>query len=52
MAWLTVTITCRHRWWLKYYLAGVMAMSHIAGREPNLARILRWIERGIVTEVR
>ncbi|UXA38063.1 hypothetical protein [Pseudomonas juntendi] len=52
MARVYATIVCRHRWWLKYYLAGVMAMSHITGREPNLARVMRWIERGIVTEVR
>ncbi|MGG5288832.1 hypothetical protein [Pseudomonas shirazensis] len=52
MARITATITCRHRWWLKYYLAGVLVMSHITGRKPNLARVTRWIERGIVVEVR
>lgn len=52
MAKVYATIVCRHRWWLKYYLGGVMAMYHITGREPNLARVMRWIERGIVTEIR
>lgn len=52
MARMTATITCRHRWWLKYYLAGVLAMSHLTRREPDLARVMRWIERGIVVEVR
>lgn len=51
MARMTATITCRHRWRLKYYLAGVLVMSHVAGRDPDLARVIRWIERGIVVEV-
>lgn len=52
MTLVTATIVCRHRWWLKYYLAGVLAMSHLTGREPDLARVMRWIERGVVVEVR
>ncbi|MBF8726110.1 hypothetical protein [Pseudomonas putida] len=46
------TIVCRHRWWLKYYLAGVMLACHLTGRDPHLGRVTRWIERGIVVEVR
>ncbi|MDH0025367.1 hypothetical protein [Pseudomonas monteilii] len=52
MARVYATIVCRHRWWLKYYLAGVLTASHITGRQPDLARVMRWIERGIVVEVR
>lgn len=52
MARMTATIVCRHRWWLKYYLAGVLAMTHITGREPELGRVFRWIGRGIRVEVR
>lgn len=52
MARVNATIVCQHRWWLKYYLAGVLLMSHVTGREPDLARVMRWIERGIVVEVR
>lgn len=52
MARVYATIVCRQRWWLKYYLAGVLVMSHITGREPDMARIMRWIERAIVVEVR
>ena len=52
MATVTARIVCRHRWWLKYYLAGVLAMAHITGREPDLGRVSRWIERGIRVEVR
>ncbi|HDS1693334.1 hypothetical protein [Pseudomonas putida] len=52
MARMTATIVCCQRWWLKYYLAGVLVMSHIAGRDPDLGRVFRWIERGIAIEVR
>lgn len=52
MPHVTATIVCRHRQWLKYYLAGVLLMSHVTGREPNFGRVMRWIERGIAIEVR
>lgn len=52
MARMTVTIVFQQSWWLKYYLAGVLAMAHITGREPDLGRVSRWIERGIRVEVR
>ncbi|WP_198528914.1 hypothetical protein [Pseudomonas fulva] len=52
MAKVYATIVCRHRWWLKYYLAGVLLACHLTGRDPHLDRVTRWIERGIVVEVR
>lgn len=52
MARVYATITCRHRWWLKYYLGGVLVMSYITGRDPDMPRVMRWIERGIEIEVR
>jgi hypothetical protein len=52
MARMTVTIVCQQSWWLNYYLAGVLAMTRITGRELDLGRVLRWIERGIRVEVR
>lgn len=52
MAMVYATIVCRHRWWLKYYLAGVLLACHLTGRDPHLGRVTRWIERGIVVEVR
>ncbi len=51
MARITATIVCRQRWWLKYYLAGVLVVSHITGREPDMGRVFRWIGRGIEVEV-
>jgi len=52
MAKVYATIVCRHRWWLKYYLAGVLLACHLTGRDPHVGRVTRWIERGIVVEVR
>lgn len=52
MARVYAAITCRHRWWLKYYLGGVLVMSYITGRDPDMPRVMRWIERGIEIEVR
>lgn len=44
------TIVCRQAWWMKYYLAGVLVMYPITGREPDMGRVFRWIERGILVE--
>lgn len=52
MAKVYTTIVCRHRWWLKYYLAGVLLACHLTGRDRHLGRVTRWIECGIVVEVR
>jgi len=52
MAKVYATIVCRQSWWLKYYLAGVLIVSHITGREPEASRVFRWIERGIQVAVR
>lgn len=52
MARVTARIVCRYRWWLKFYLTGVLLMCHLTGRDPHLGRVMRWIERGIVVEVR
>ncbi|MBG6127374.1 hypothetical protein IWW33_004113 [Pseudomonas sp. BG2dil] len=51
MARMTATIVCRQSWWLKYYLAGVLAMVQITGHEPDPGRVSSWIERGIRVEV-
>lgn len=52
MAKVYATIVCRHRWWLRYYIAGVLLACHLTGRDPHPGRVTRWIERGIAVEVR
>lgn len=51
MARMTVTLECRHRWWLKYYLAGVLVIAQVTGREPNPDRFAYWVGRGLLVEV-
>ncbi|MNJ73776.1 hypothetical protein D3C77_706150 [compost metagenome] len=51
MASVTVRIACRHKWWLKYYLAGVLVMARLTGREPCPERFSYWVGRGIKIEV-
>lgn len=51
MASVTARIVCRHRWWLKYYLAGVLVMVRLTGREPCPERFSYWVGRGIKIEV-
>jgi len=52
VASMTVTIVCRQRWWLKYYLACVLTLMQLTGREPNPERIAFWVGRGLKVEVR
>ncbi|SUD78197.1 Uncharacterised protein [Pseudomonas putida] len=51
MARVYATIVCRHRWWLKYYLAGVLGIALVTGREPDPDRIAYWVDRGLKAEV-
>ncbi|MDP9557841.1 UNVERIFIED_ORG: hypothetical protein J2W65_003489 [Pseudomonas parafulva] len=51
MAKVHVTIVSRQRWWLKYYLAGVLVVSHLTGRKPDPARVSFWVKRGITLKV-
>jgi hypothetical protein len=51
MASVTAHIVCRQRWWLKYYLAGVLALAQLTGREPCPERVSYWVGRGIKIEV-
>lgn len=44
---LSVQVAVKHKWWLKYYLAGVLFMRQVTGLEPNEERLVRWILRGI-----
>lgn len=51
MASVTAHVVCRQRWWLTYYLAGVLALAHLTRREPCLERVSYWVGRGIEIEV-
>lgn len=51
MASVTSRIVCRHRWLLRIYLAGVLAIAQMTGREPCQERFSYWAWRGIKIEV-
>jgi len=51
MARVSATIVCRHRWWLKYYLAGVQVTACVTRREPDPDRVAYWVGRGLRVKV-
>lgn len=44
----TVTASVRLRWWLRWYLAGVVWTARAMGLEPDWERVEWWIRRGLV----
>lgn len=51
MSSVTAHVICRERWWLKYYLTGVLALARLTGCEPCPERVSYWVGRGIKIEV-
>jgi hypothetical protein len=47
MATTTITLTIKVRWWLRWYLAGVLLTSRVTGLVPDLAKVDYWIGRGV-----
>lgn len=43
---MTCRVVVRHRWWLKWYLAGVSITSTLTGLETDPARVRYWVGRG------
>lgn len=46
-----VRIRIHARWWLRWYLDGVVIMSHLSGAEPDLGKVQRTVERALVLKV-
>ena len=51
MAQSTFTITLSLRWWLRYYLYGVVLMCWLTGCEPRADRLGYWIARGTKVKI-
>lgn len=47
----TINVSVRLVWWVKWYVAGVAAMSRATGLEPDWDRVTAWVMRGIKTEI-
>jgi hypothetical protein len=52
MKTISVIVTVRVAWWVRWYLLGVEAMAMLTGCEPDLDRVGRWVARGVTESVR
>lgn len=46
MANVQLVAVVKIRWWLRLYLAGVVAASRITGLDPDWQKVSQWIRRG------
>lgn len=51
MAQITVKISLRVAWWVCWYLAGVAMAARLTGATPDMAKVKRWIRRGLSVSV-
>ncbi|MFC3457242.1 hypothetical protein [Massilia haematophila] len=51
MATTTLTVKLKVRWWLKFYLVGVLLTSRLTHCPPSWERVRYWIDKGIKIEV-
>lgn len=42
-----ITISLRLRWWLRYYLYGVMLTAWMTGRQPDPEKLGYWVAKGV-----
>lgn len=46
MASNQITIKLTLKWWLRYYLYGVVLMAWLTGQEPDTDKMGHWIAKG------
>lgn len=51
MAQITVNLSIRVAWWVRWYLAGVAIAARLSGATPNMNKVERWIRRGLSVHV-
>lgn len=51
MASINLAAVVRFRWWLRYYLFGVVLTSRLTCLEPDWERVERWVKRGMVVRI-
>jgi len=47
MAQVTVKLSLRVAWWVRWYLVGVVIAARLTGAAPDITRVERWIRRGL-----
>ena len=50
MATAPQTIRIKMRWWLKFYLSGVLLIARLTQCEPNWSRVGYWVGKGVKAE--
>lgn len=51
MAQGSITTTLKLAWWVDWYLTGVLLVARLTGLEPDWAKVLATVERGIRVKV-
>jgi hypothetical protein len=51
MAQITVKLSIRVAWWVRWYLAGVAVAARLTGAPPNMVKVERRIRRGLSSHV-
>lgn len=52
MAKTKLKLNFKVRWWLKFYVVGVLLTARLTHCEPNWARVRYWVGKGIKIEAR
>jgi len=47
MAQITVKLSLRVAWWVRWYLVGVVIAARLTGATPDTTKVERWIRRGL-----
>ncbi|MDH2052863.1 hypothetical protein [Achromobacter marplatensis] len=47
MAQITVKLSLRVAWWVRWYLAGVGVAARLTGATLDITKVERWIRRGL-----
>ena len=47
MAQITVKLSFRVAWWVRWYLVGVVIAARLTGATPDMTTVGRWILRGL-----
>lgn len=47
MAQVTVRLSLRVAWWVRWYLVGVVIAARLTGATPDMTKLARWITRGL-----
>ena len=51
MAQITVKLSIRVAWWVRWYLIGVALTAQMTGGTPDMSKVERWIRRGLSARV-